>query len=192
MAHTLTETGNINRSSEVQSNFCMSSEWQKMVVATSIHTFPGSLSNNGRLQYQLPKHKICRWFWFGEKKGGKKKYKGMQNRSRSTMSSGASCAVNGCNYSQRNLNNLLPMQCFNRMPLLRKECWLHKMWSNADTKREQLSAWQKNLSTEKLTCLFLSFLWQKVDRRKYNVPEHLCFTCPMSPIQRDHKPCQKY
>lgn len=105
---------------------------------------------------------------------------------------GASCAVNGCSYSQRNLNNLLPMQCFNRMPLLRKECWLHKMWSNADTKREQLSAWQKILSTEKLTCLFLSFLWQKVDRRKYNVPEHLCFTCPMSPIQRDHKPCQKY
>ena len=119
MAHTLTETGNINRSSEVHSYFCMWLEWQKMVVATSIHTFPGSLSNNGRLQYQLPKHKVCSWFWLekGKKKKKKDRQKGMQNRYKSMMSSGASCAVNGCNYNQRNLNNLLGMQCFDHMSL---------------------------------------------------------------------------
>ena len=53
----------------------------------------------------------------GEKKKRKKGQKGMQNRSKSMMSSGASCAVNGCNYNQRNLNNLLGMQCFDHMSL---------------------------------------------------------------------------
>ena len=47
---------------------------------------------------------------------------GMQHRSRSTSTSVANCAVHGCSYSQRKLNNIYGMHCFDCILLLRMEC----------------------------------------------------------------------
>ena len=69
---------------------------------------------------------------------------------------GANCAVNGCSWSQRKLNSLLNLPCFDHKSLLKKDCScappykLHRMPDDPDLKRQWLAALKRKLPPQNL------------------------------------------
>ena len=103
----------------------------------------------------------------------------------SLRSGGASCTVHSCSCNERQLDNILPLQCFDHEPLLGKERFYRPVMTphNAGQYRHKdklLAALQMIYPSKKNVLVFLVHFFDKKPTNKNNAPEHLCFMCSVS------------
>ena len=106
----------------------------------------------------------------------------MATNRQNKQGSGSNCAVNGCSWNQRKLNNLLNVPCFDHTTLLRKDCScappykLHRMPDDPDLKRQWLAALKRKFPPQNVFVCSYHFV-DKQPTTENPVPElHVGYT----------------